>query len=192
MGFTDTIVLLTGVHFHFAGLAFPVIAGEISNWASRRIVPALAICAIAAVPLVATGITVFQVFGQREVEFAAAWFLAIVGFGLGLVQIQIANSQPPLARLILSISGVCLAFALLWSLAYAGGQLELWPPIEIPVMARWHGMVNAFGASFLGMVGWNLCGARDEIVAARRRAQSSGLDTSRFLSKHGALSSGQP
>ena len=62
-GFGDTIVLLTAVHFHFAGFAAPLLAAltayhlRSSHNVQRLLVVSVA-CIIAGTPLVAAGITV--------------------------------------------------------------------------------------------------------------------------------------
>ena len=74
LDFKDIIVLLTGVHFHYAGFVLPLLTG----WAGRRLrTTALRVAAVGVVvgvPLVAPGITV----GERLpwVLPMAAWTLA--------------------------------------------------------------------------------------------------------------------
>jgi YndJ-like protein len=154
--FTDTIVLLTAAHFHYAGFAFPVIAAEIVRRDPSRLARTFALVAVGAVPVVAVGITTTQVGGPREIELASAWLLTAAGLVLGLVQLRIAITSRPLAGAFLGVSALSLMTALAWTVVYSGGQYGLWTGVDIPFMTHWHGVVNALGFALVGLVGWNL------------------------------------
>src|SRR5213075_2564830 len=69
LGFGDTIVLLTAVHFHYAGFAAPILAGMAGRTLTRelsfarRLLMFIVTGIIAGVPMVAAGITLSPVLG---------------------------------------------------------------------------------------------------------------------------------
>src|SRR4029077_3860861 len=71
LGFSDDIVLLTAVHFHYAGFAALTILGMIGRLAEGTLYRLSAWGAITGIPLLAVGIT----FSSR-LEIAAAFLLA--------------------------------------------------------------------------------------------------------------------
>lgn len=156
LGFPDVIVLLTGAHFHFAGFALPILAGEVAQRSPTRLTRLAAVVAIGTVPVVASGITVTHLGGPKEFELIAAWVLSIAGLALGICQLRLAGSAGPSAGTCLAVSALSLMFAVVWSTIYAGGQYGLWDKIDVPFMAHWHGIVNAFGFALVGLIGWTL------------------------------------
>src|SRR5262249_55918860 len=83
LGFSDTIVLLTAVHFHYAGYALPILAGCTGRWlarnaaASMRLFRFMAAGVVAGMALVAAGITVTALTGSSVLESAAVAVLAL-------------------------------------------------------------------------------------------------------------------
>src|SRR5262249_54537538 len=81
LGFGDTIVILTAVHFHYAGFAAPILAGLAGRWiaAVRPVLWPLfrlvAVGVIAGIALVAAGITLARFTAAIEVA-AAVLFAA--------------------------------------------------------------------------------------------------------------------
>ncbi len=156
LGFRDVIVLLTAVHFHYAGFALPLMAGALVRHRRDEWSKGLLLAALIGVPLVALGITTTQIGGPREIELAAAGFLAAAGIGLGLFHLRLGFSMRHVVGLLMIVSGLSLVAALGWSALYAAGQYGLIPCIEIPFMVHWHGAINAAGAALCGLFGWHL------------------------------------
>jgi len=156
LGFAPIIVLLTAVHFHYAGFALPLLAGELLRWRNNVLNRALLIAVLAGVPMVAVGITTTQLGGPREVELLAAITLAVVGILLGLGHVRQAAHWPGWVGLLLAVSGLSLIAALGNSGLYALGQYGLIPRIEIPFMVHWHGAINAVGCALCGLFAWHL------------------------------------
>jgi hypothetical protein len=151
--FSETIVVLTAVHFHYAGFAFPLLAGRIAESAGSPWGIGASVVAILAVPLVALGITLTQLTGSHLLEGFSAWLLALTGMVLAWQQASIP--QKGLTKIMLIASSVSLAFALGWSAVYAGARMGIWSGVDIPFMTRWHGVVNAVGFALVGLIGWN-------------------------------------
>jgi hypothetical protein len=156
LGFRDVIVLLTAVHFHYAGFALPLMAGALVRHRRDDLSKVVLFAVLAGVPLVAVGITTTQIGGPREVELLAAGLLASAGIALGVFHVRLGVSMRHLVGLLMAVSGVSLVVALGWSALYAAGQYGLIPRIEIAFMVHWHGAINAAGAALCGLFGWHL------------------------------------
>lgn len=163
MGFREPFVLLTAVHFHFAGLAATVIVGltgrRLREWKSKSFPLYLALAAgvVLGVPLLAAGIA-----SRTKFEAVAALILA---FSLGGFCIFALFAIVP--RLRGWPARVLLGLALLsgiWSMHYAGHYAAgiargiVPPKYSIPKMASIHGLLNALGFSLCGLLAWVAAG----------------------------------
>lgn len=156
LGFREVIVLLTAVHFHYAGFALPLMAGALVRHRRDEVSKGVLLAVLAGVPLVAIGITTTQIGGPREIELVAVGLLASAGIALGVFHVLLGLSMRHRVGWLMAISGLSLVVALGWSALYATGQYGLIPRIEIPFMVHWHGAINAAGAALCGLFGWHL------------------------------------
>jgi hypothetical protein len=155
-GFGDTIVLLTAVHFHFAGFAAPILAGLAGRFIeapvfARQIFRVSIAFLIIGIPLVATGIT-------------ASPLLALVGatvLSLGLMLLALTVMATVLralrslpAQILLTVSSVSSVLAMLMASIYAYSIVAKKLIIGIPEMAVTHGILNAFGFALSGLTAW--------------------------------------
>jgi len=164
LNFGDTIVLLTAVHFHFAGYAAPVIAG-LAGRSLRELAPValplfglVALGIIAGMALVAAGITATAALGVLLPEALAVGVLALslLGFSvLALVYVLPAAEQLG-TRALMLVSGLSPIVTMLVALAYAAGRFTGAWSISIPQMVEWHGWINALGFIFCGLLAWLL------------------------------------
>lgn len=159
LGFGDTIVILTAIHFHYAGFAAPILAGmaggrlaaiRLATWGIFRVVAA---GIIAGVPLVAAGITF-----SPALEVAAACLLA--GSLAALSALTLSAIVPALrrrpAQALLAVSSAAAVVAMLFAVAYAVGEFAQISIVGIPRMIEVHGLVNALGFVLCGMIAWSL------------------------------------
>jgi hypothetical protein len=170
LGFGDTIVLLTAMHFHFAGFAAPILAGLCGRVLPQskslgKVFALTAACIIGGTPLVAAGIT----FSPALALIGAA----IISLGLTLLAVLvigwILNSvRPFLARVLLLISSLASVAAMILACLYAYSLVAKTVILDIPQMAMSHGILNAFGFALCGLVGWSL------ISSARESTVKSG------------------
>ncbi len=161
LGFGETIVLLTAVHFHYTGFAAPLLAG-LAGRALRRDSTAFkqrtfqaACCGIImGTPLIAAGITlsapVLGLLGALVVS-AGLWLLA----ALVIFRLVPALSSRP-AQILLVTSSVSSVIAMMLACAYAYSIVTKQLIINIPHMAMSHGIMNAVGFSLCGLLGWCL------------------------------------
>jgi hypothetical protein len=163
-GFSEPFVLLTAVHFHFAGLVAAVIVGlagrRLRAWNSKAL-PfyfVLAAGVVFGVPLLAAGIashTKFEVVAALILAFSLGGFCIFALFAI----VPRLPGWP--ARIL-----VALAFlSAIWSMHYAGHYAASLgrggpPPAaySIPKMATVHGLLNALGFSLCGLLGWVAAG----------------------------------
>jgi hypothetical protein len=171
--FEPVIVLLTAIHFHYAGFALPVLTGL----AMRQVegpLPRLAGVGVGvAVPLVAVGITATQLNWGPFLECASACLLASAGVLAACLYIQLARqpSWPPLVRGLWAVSSASLTGSMVLAAAYGVRFYVSIPALDIPWMRAWHGTANALGFALAGLMGWMLaerCLGRQDTVCPTR------------------------
>lgn len=157
MGFGDTIVTLTAVHFHFAGFAAPILAGLAGRVlpTGARLHTAFAISASSIVigtPLVAAGITASPI-----IALVGAVIIAAGLFGLSsLVLFWVVPRLKGLGvRILLVISSVSALPAMVLACVYAYSIVFHLLLVDIPQMAMTHGLLNSFGFALCGLVAWS-------------------------------------
>lgn len=146
-GYGETIILLTVVHFHFAGFAAPIIAGMSGRVLAtrgypRRMYAFLVFAIVAAMPLVAAGITFTPVVGLIGALLLTMGLvmLAILTFGWVIPAIGQAGKR---SLLVIGALSSCAAMVLACLYAYSlVAQVVIF---TIPAMALTHGLLNAFG-----------------------------------------------
>lgn len=155
LGFGDTIVLLTAVHFHFSGFAAPLLTGlsglYLAGSRVRMLFVFVVICVIAGTPLVAAGITF-----SPAIALVGAIVISLGLFVLApLNLIWVAPRLPTLgARILLSTSSVTNIPAMVLAIIYAYSIVFQKLIVDIPQMAMTHGVANAFGFSLCGLLTW--------------------------------------
>jgi hypothetical protein len=156
LAFREPIVLLTAVHFHFAGFASAVLAGltykkfRESKW-KRALQPALlaVVCGPAVLGLA-------FMLGPK-VKLAAAISIALGQFGLagGMVCAGVA-AENTTGRWLLFLAGGSVAAGMILALVWAIGEYPLQAFVNIRQMAEFHGVLNAVGFVVCGLLGWSV------------------------------------
>jgi hypothetical protein len=162
MNFQEPIVLLTAVHFHFAGFAAPLLAraAEIpirkGRAALRGIFKTVAVGVLAGPGMLAAGF----VLGPRTKLFAAL-LVACSELGLALLFLTLVRAlRPRVAQILIAISASSVLIAMILAGAWAIGEFPLQPFVHLDEMAKFHGTANALGFTVCGLLGWTLW-ARD-------------------------------
>jgi hypothetical protein len=153
-GFVEPIVLLTAVHFHFAGFLCCVFAGltyrqlRESHWA--KLIGIALLGTVSGPGMLAIGFMI----GPKVKLFAA--LLVVIGQGglaIGMARIAWANIRS-VAGIALQVAALCvvagMALAALWAL----GEYPLHPFADLYRMERIHGTLNAIGFGVAGLIGW--------------------------------------
>jgi hypothetical protein len=157
IGFHEPIVLLTAVHFHYAGFAAAILVRSLARVSSRSAIrtllfPAAAAGALAGPAFLAAGF----VIGPR-VKLAAALLLAVGEILLGACMLfSIPRVAEVGARVFLGVSAASVAAAMCFAALWALGEFPSQPFLDIARMAAWHGSLNAFGFTFSGLVAFSL------------------------------------
>lgn len=167
-GFGDTIILLTAIHFHFAAYAAPILAGLAGRkleefGAARRAFLLVPVGIVAGTPLVAAGITFspFIALVGTLMIASALFLLAILAVAFIVPQIDSLT-----ARILLSVSAVSSVCAMLLACIYAYSIVAKMLLIDIPQMAKTHGLLNAFGFVLCGLIAWSIVQGVSENPAA--------------------------
>ena len=158
MNFSLLIVLLTAVHFHYAGFGVPVLAGLLGAGLSkqqgwlRAFYQLTVFLMIAGVPMVAVGITFSPLL-----EVVGAFVMASGGACLGALFLRHALQLqwPSFARLCFAVSGLAAFAGMSFAILYGVGEYTGAFLVSIPQMIRFHGWGNAVGFVGLGMLAWN-------------------------------------
>ena len=165
LNFQEPIVLLTAVHFHFAGFAAPLltlaagsrVAGR--GHIARTVFKLVTVGILAGPGLLATGFVV----GPRT-KLLAALVITCSESGLSLFFLSlIRDVRPRVAQALIAISALSVLFAMGLASLWAVGEFPLQPFVHLDGMARLHGVSNALGFSLCGLIGWSRAdlGARD-------------------------------
>lgn len=151
LGFSPIIVLLTAVHFHYAGFALSWLGARVELSRGWSVVLMVGIAGVA------IGITASQFGAATWVEGIPALLLVVGGWRLAWRQWQWSADvyATPLQRWGRRISSLSLVVGL--GLAVLYGWRGLWWPgwLSIPWMYAVHGTLNALGFAIPGLLSWS-------------------------------------
>jgi hypothetical protein len=173
MDFQEPIVLLTAVHFHFAGFAAPLLtraaAAALGKTAvhTQRLFRAVAVGVLAGPGLLAAGF----VIGPR-LKLAAAMLLVASEIGLAFFFLAALKAmRPRLAQVLVAFSAASVLFAMVFAGVWAIGEFPLQPFVHLAQMAKFHGAANALGFTVCGLLGWTISihGVADRTVSKFER-----------------------
>ncbi len=151
LGFDPLIVLLTAIHFHYAGFALALMTAFLpkSDWQIT-----LSKALIIGVAGVAVGITSTQLRGPAWLEVTTVTVMVLVGWGVALLQWhQAGKVRQRTSRLLLRMGSVALFVGLLLALLYGWRFAHVWPWLTIPWMYATHGVLNSVGFVLLTFLG---------------------------------------
>lgn len=147
-GFSDVIVMLSGVHFHYAAFALPILsnvfAGPRSDWFAH----ASMIGASVGVPLVGLGINTFA-----SLEIVAVIFLVTCCVAVAIQEFRwTANLATPRAKLLAAVSAISLVSGMMLAGVFGMAEFLETTWVNIPTMIASHGVANAFGFTLCGLL----------------------------------------
>jgi len=153
----EMIILLTVVHFHFAGFATPIIAGMCGRVLAHRNHPRKVfgfsvVALVAAMPLVAAGITFSPWIGLVGALLLTAGLLMLAVLTIGWIRPLITS---PASRALLLIGAISSCAAMVLACLYAYSLATHALIITIPGMAMTHGLLNAFGFVTCSLLVWS-------------------------------------
>jgi hypothetical protein len=153
--FSRTIILLTAVHFHYAGFVLPIVTGLTgrSGALDTRLWHSLAGVILAGPAIIAIGISFSPLV---EVLAVGGLTVAVALFGW-YVLLRIAPTRPRRQAVLLGVSAVALPASMALALGYGVATFSGIPlGLDIATMVTLHGSLNAFGFALCGLVGWRL------------------------------------
>ena len=155
--FSPVIILLTAVHFHYAGFVLPIVtglAGRCGTTASDPLFRLLTAGVLIGPAIIAVGISFSPLV---EIVAVSVFSLVVIALG-GYVIVRIVPSRPPTQGLLLTASAITLPVSMLLALGFVVATVVGFDPLglTIPRMVSLHGNLNAFGFALLGLVGWRL------------------------------------
>ena len=160
LGFAASIVRLTAIHFHYAAFIVPVIAAHVARAHPSSLGRAAAVVSVLGAPSTAIGITAVQRGAPLWLE--ALFALPMIGGALLVAAVHLrmaigaqGQALSTTVRGLRLVVGICLLGTMLLAAAYAGRGSLFWSP-TILQMALWHGVGNALGVAFCGLVACRL------------------------------------
>lgn len=196
LGFGDTIVLLTAIHFHYAGFAAPILVGLAGRTLSdtdvraRRLLWMSCLAVITGTPLVAAGITFSPGLALAGASLISVglWLLA------ALVVWRVLSNLPTHAgaRIMLFISSATSCVAMVLACLYAYSIVAERLILSIPQMAMFHGVANALGFSLCGLIAWSFIRPAARMLPPGlpfSRLSSRGFVGPDYFEQHNAISS---
>ncbi|HWQ32640.1 MAG TPA: YndJ family protein [Blastocatellia bacterium] len=157
LNFDPVIVLLTAIHFHYAGFVLPLMTGLAARHTKSALSRAAACGVIAGVPLTALGITTTQLGFGHLFESLAAVLTAAAGMLTAWLHFRLARQSEysRLARVLWSVAACSLVFGMMLAVCY-GLRFYIpaaWP--DIAWMRALHGSANALGTGLCGLFAWS-------------------------------------
>jgi len=163
LGFDEPWVLLTGIHFHFAGLVLPIVTGEMARCARSNLGTLASIGVMVGVPLVAVGITV-GARGLHTVEFLAALWMVVASVLTATLLLKVGvREDRAVSKVLLCTAGLSLLAAMVLVVIYATGVWAQTHWLGIPTMILSHGVLNVFGFTLPALVALWRGGRHDDV-----------------------------
>jgi hypothetical protein len=166
MNFQEPIVLLTAVHFHFAGFAAPLLAAATVAKFEKASEPTRNILNVAtAGVLIGPGMLAAGFVIGPHLKLAAALLIACSEIGLAFFFLAAVRAmRPPLAQVFVAFSAASVLVAMVFAGTWAIGEFPLQPLVNLTEMTRFHGIANALGFTVCGLLGWTISVRRAEHV----------------------------
>jgi len=154
--FDPVIILLTAVHFHYAGFVLPVMTGLTGRTIGS---PERGFRVLTGIILIGPAIIAVGISFSVLIEFLAVGvFTATVTVFGGFVILRVAPTRSRLQGVCLVGSALALPVSMLLALGYAVmvfTGVDLFG-LTISRMVMLHGSLNAFGFGLVGLVGWRV------------------------------------
>jgi hypothetical protein len=178
MGFEEPIVLLTAVHFHYAGFAAPIMLLALSRATPAPSVPRnLALRIVAVFVLVGPAALAAAFLIGPRAKLAAAIAVAVGESGLALFTLSVLpHISTGVARTLLAISSVCAFLGMTLASLWAIGEYPLQPFLDLSRMVQVHGVLNSLGFVLCGLLGWSLASSRASVEMPGASHAGSSLD----------------
>jgi hypothetical protein len=154
VGFHEPIVLLTAIHFHYAGLMAAVLAGLVASRLGVGVASLYLRIALSCAML-GPGLLGLAFLVGPKWKLAAVGLMVIgeCGVALGTFRIGLSDAGAIGGRLLLAGSA-CVIFGMALAGIWAVGEYPLHAFVNLEQMARYHGVLNSVGFGLCSLVGW--------------------------------------
>jgi hypothetical protein len=154
VGFQEPIVLLTAVHFHFAGFLSAVLAG-LTHERLRETRWSKPLSAALAGVVLGPGLLGLAFLVGPKLKLAAVMLIVFGQLGLATGMVRVALSAAnPVGKAMLLLSSCCVVAGMVLAVRWALGEYPLQPFVDLAHMGRYHGVLNAVGFGVCGLLGW--------------------------------------
>jgi len=153
VGFHEPIVLLTAVHFHYAGLMAAILTGlAASSMRNSSLLRTALLCAV-----VGPGLLGLAFIAGPKLKLTAVGLMVIGECGLAVATLRVGLTEAGRfgSRLLL-VGSVCVIVGMTLAGIWAVGEYPLHAFVNLEQMARYHGVLNSVGFGLCSLVGWNL------------------------------------
>jgi YndJ-like protein len=150
LDFAPDVILLTAVHFHFAGFVLPL-AGALAY--GRRPTRWLELglgAVVFGIPITALGF-----IGVPYANWVGAILTAAGGLGIGLTTLLMSpDLRPHRAGILAIVAGASLLVSMPMAVIYSTGVLIGATWLDLTTMARIHGGLNSLGFALPAILAW--------------------------------------
>lgn len=160
VGFSEPIVLLTAVHFHYAGLMAAILAGLVASSIPTPLLLRIALsCAV-----VGPGLLGLAFLAGPKLKLAAVGLMVIgeCAIAFATLRVGLAEAGKFGGRLLL-VGCVCVILGMTLAGVWAVGEYALHSFVNLEQMARYHGVLNSVGFGLCSLVGWTLLHRKAEL-----------------------------
>ncbi|WP_224271063.1 YndJ family protein [Haloprofundus salinisoli] len=151
-GFGATTMLLTVVHYHYAGCALPAFVGLLGRESGES----RTYHVLLAIVLVGPGIIGLGIAFSPMIELVAAGVFGIVVAGVAVYTLVLVSSRDGIGYVFVSVAAVTITISMGVVVAYLATRLTLITLVTFDTMLRGHGWLNAVGFALVGLVGWRV------------------------------------
>lgn len=153
MGFREPIVLLTAIHFHYAGLMAAVLVGLAAS--SMRTPLPLRVALLCAV--LGPALLGLAFLAGPKLRLAAVVLMVIGEYGIafGTFRVGLASASE-IGGQMLILGSACVILGMALAAIWAVGEYPLHAFVNLEQMARYHGVLNSFGFGLCSLIGWTL------------------------------------
>ena len=152
LGFSPLIVLLTAVHFHVAGVILVTAGLRAMDARGTGIAVAGVAVLIVGMPVTAVGF-----IGIPIASLVGSIAVASGGLAIGIATLHALPTMRRRGATVLGgVAALSLLLAMPLAVAYAVGTWSGSTWIDLPTMARTHGVLNGLGFAIPAMVAWRI------------------------------------
>lgn len=155
LGYDPTIILLTAVHFHYAGF----ILSQVTSWLIKNFPfkrsRLLGLGIIAGIPLVALGISSSHFLWPDWIEILSVSIFTVAASIVGILHVWVGLKSPRgIPKVLFVLGGLALLTGMTLAFCYGWRSVFRIEALTIPWMYAVHGTCNAMGFSLPILLGW--------------------------------------